>query len=285
MTDDTPPECCLHGPPPGQRHPVFGIEPADTRGHLRLVTHPVNKNVMYNKGAGVDQLTVPDLAGLPAGEGVTEWLDLVVDQANGARPNEMPWGGAWHGQCLSGAPVRQKPLPLGDRRCTERPQPGLNWWRIAGSPNRFHVIYGEHRKSTNGKMDKGIMRTASWRFRYRATRRTGGREVLLFERTIPGTFVMRSGCSQIDARNKKNKAVMNGRKRQIIRLLAESGVAGAANLSPKRSMQHLASLATAAGVSIASIGAAQDRSPLGVYTAANELALLGRRGCKRPRAL
>lgn len=60
----------LFGPEPGVRHKTFGVEPPDEHGHLRLVTHPVQKNVQYNKGVGVETFEV-DGCPLP-GAGVVE---------------------------------------------------------------------------------------------------------------------------------------------------------------------------------------------------------------------
>eukprot|EP01046_Picozoa_sp_COSAG06_P072120 COSAG06_NODE_20953_length_775_cov_1.242604_1_plen_218_part_00 len=195
------------------------------------------------------------------GEGVIEKLELVVHEVNGARPTEKPKAGLKDGQTFMGSAIRDTALPLGDKKSTERPEPGLNWWRIAESPNRFHVIYGEQSKNGVGKMDKGHLRTASWQFRYSQVLVSDGQETERFAQKIPGTFIIRSSCSQIDEKNEKKKQAMNLKKKDLIDLINHHGGPGAdytAKLNTKRSREELLSLATKVGVGTADLAMATD---------------------------
>ena len=276
--------CSIFGPAPGVWHATFGLEQPNEHGHWRLVTHPVGKNVMYNKGAGVDQFTVDGLAGSPVSEGVTEKLELVVHQVNGARPTEKPKAGVQNGQRFLSSPIRRTALPLGDKNGTDRPQPGLNWWRIAGSPNQFHVIYGEQSKKAEGKMDKGIMRTATWCFQYSQVQLVNGEEVVLFKQTIPGTFFIRAGCSQVDENNSQLKKAMNLKKEALITLINQHGGPDpdyVAKLNAKRSREELLSLATEIGVSTAALAAATELTQEQVSSQVADYGRKKRRKCSR----
>lgn len=132
------------------------------------------------------------------------------------------------------------------------PFPGLNWWRIA--PNKFHVIYGESTKKAEGKMDKGVIRCASWQLRYSQVRIQNGIETEVFAHTVPGTFIIRSSCTDVDRRNAESKRAINGKKEAIIALLKSNGYTEQLNL--KRPYSKLVSLAADMGL----MSAADDKT-------------------------
>eukprot|EP01043_Picozoa_sp_COSAG02_P061844 COSAG02_NODE_8393_length_2587_cov_1.414791_3_plen_428_part_00 len=213
----------LFGPAPGVRHKTFGCPPADENGHLRLVTHPVGKNVQFNKGVGVEVFEVDGITEAP-GEGVIERLEIEVHQVNGAKPREKPGVEVHQGERFLPATIRDKALSIMTKNPDECPSQGLNWWRISG--NRFHFIYGEASKTTRGRMNKGVVRCASWQLRYSQVMIYDGQETEIFAYTVPDTFIIRSACVEVDERNAESKRIMNSRKQKAFALLKAHGYKG-----------------------------------------------------------
>ncbi len=211
----------LFGPAPGVRHKTFGSPPPDENGHLRLVTHPVGKNVQFNKGVGVEVFEVDGITEAP-GEGVIERLEIEVHQVNGAKPREKPGVEVHQGERFLPATIRDKALPIMTKN--ESPSQGLNWWRISG--NKFHFIYGEASKTTEGRLNKGVVRCASWQLRYSQVMIHDGKETEIFAYTVPDTFIIRSACVEVDERNAESKRIMNSKKQKAFARLKAHGYKG-----------------------------------------------------------
>ena len=235
----------LFGPKTGVRHKTFGNPPPNEHGHLRLVTHPAGRNVQFNKGVGVEMFEVDGIDGPPRA-GVIERLEIEVHQVNGAKPDEKSRTEVQQGERFLAATIRDTALPMADFQAGERPSPGLNWWRING--NQFRFIYGESPKNTAGRMDKGVVRCASWQLRYSQVISQNGNETEVFAHTIPGTFIIRSSCAEIDQRNAECKRAMDSKKEKLIELLRNHGCTE--RLSLKRPYSTLASYAVRLGLTI-----------------------------------
>lgn len=235
----------LFGPKTGVRHKTFGNPQPNEHGHLRLVTHPAGRNVQFNKGVGVEMFEVDGIDGPPR-EGVIERLEIEVHQVNGAKPDEKSRTEVQKGERFLAATIRDTALPMADKQAGERPSPGLNWWRISG--NQFRFIYGESPKNTAGRMDKGVVRCASWQLRYSQVSSQNGKETEVFAHTVPGTFIIRSSCAEIDQRNAECKRAMDSKKEKLIELLKKHGCPE--RLSLKRPYSTLASYAVRLGLTI-----------------------------------
>ena len=224
MLDSLPPHRAIFGPPVGVRHPEHGLESPTAHGNLRLVLHAAGKRIVYGQGAGVDEFVVDVIDGPPP-PGVTEMLAIEVAEVNGEKTKEKPKARVKEGECFLDAQIRPRPMALGVEDCPTEGNTvgvGINFWRLEDQPNRFHVVIGAaSKKQQDQRIDVGIRRTASWQFRYTQVDEASGK--VIFDRIIPGTFIIRTGCSKVEERKKMTKNMENERKYALINLLRDHG--------------------------------------------------------------
>ena len=223
MLDSLPPHREIFGPPVGVRHPEHGLESPTAHGNLRLVLHAAGKRIVYGQGAGVDGFEVDGIDGAPP-PGVTEMLAIQVAEVNGEKTKEKPKARVKEGECFLDAQIRPRPMALGVEDCPTEGntvEVGINFWRLEDQPNRFHVVIGAAKKQQDERIDVGIRRTASWQFRYTQVDEASGK--VIFDWIIPGTFIIRTGCSEVEDRKKMTKNMENERKSALINLLRDHG--------------------------------------------------------------
>ena len=226
----------LFGPAVGMRHPEYGLELPTARGHLRLVLHEAGKRIMYGQGAGFDEFEVDGIDGPPQRPGVVEMLAIVVHEITGEKTGEKPQAPVEQGQRFLDTQIRAQPMALGEKNCAPEGnlvEVGITFWRVEGEPNRFHFVIGAaKKKQQDEKIDIGIRRTASWQLCYTQVDAASGE--VLFSEMVPGTFIIRTGCSEVEDRKKKTKNMENERKGALIDLVARHGHAAQAAALRKR---------------------------------------------------
>ena len=226
----------LFGPAVGVRHPKYGLEPPTALGHLRLVLHEPRKRIMYGQGAGVDEFEVDGIDGPPRRPGVVEMLAIVVHEINGEKTDEQPQAPVEQGQRFLDTQIRAQPMALGEKNCAPEGnlvEVGITFWRVEGEPNRFHFVIGAaKKKQQDEKIDIGIRRTASWQLCYTQVDEASGE--VLFEKIVPGTFIIRSGCTEVEDRKKNTKNMENKGKGALIDLVELLGHADEAAALRKR---------------------------------------------------
>ena len=277
----------LYGPEPGVRHRTFGNPPPNEHGHLRLVTHPAGRNVQFNKGVGVETFQVDGITGAP-GEGVIERLEIAVHQANGAKPKEKSAVEVQQGERFLAATIRNKALPILEKTPSEQPSPGLNWWRIGG--NEFRFIYGEASKTTEGRMDKGVVRCASWQLRYSQVKLDSEGNAKLDNNghldqkvwIIPGLILKHAENEETKEKNKVQRKDLHKRMRNVITLLAQYGCYKDSTGKPlgvkQHGMKELLTLATDVRVDMAQLATQAGLQPEVIPRWVEEFRRNGKRG-------